>query len=180
MGNHPKENGEIGSSEPESYGDNTTYVFGAEFLSDCESVEDWGCGRGWARQFFSDVSYVGVDMGVDGQVTDNPFADKLVDLTQYTSDVDGILLRHVLEHNYEWRKILANALASAKKKVYVVTYTEFHDEQETLWEYKGIPTLRLPWEEFRTLTHPWSLFRTEVESDTYFGKETIVSLVRVA
>ena len=39
--------------------------------------------------------------------------DQTADLAGYTSTTDGLLLRHVLEHNLHWRGVLRNALASS-------------------------------------------------------------------
>jgi hypothetical protein len=75
------------------FGDSESYVIGAKFLEDCEVVEDWGCGLGWFSKFRPNGYF-----GVDG--SDSPFASKIVDLEEYTSFVDGIFMRHVLEHNY--------------------------------------------------------------------------------
>jgi len=60
---------------------------------------------------------------VDGSKT--PFADVKTDLTSYNSNVDGIFMRHVLEHNYEWKIILENACKSFKQKMCLVLFTPF-------------------------------------------------------
>src|ERR1700722_11100627 len=86
------------------YGDVRSYEVGAAFLADCELVEDWGCGKGGMRQYVAPDSY----RGIDGSRT--PFADVIADLREYRSDVDGVFVRHVLEHNYDWRTILSNVL----------------------------------------------------------------------
>ena len=96
------------------YGDSLTYELGAEFLKDCKVVEDWGTGTGAFKLHRKDA------IGIDG--SDTPQADKKADLVKYTSSCDGIFLRHVLEHNEGWEKILINALKSAKKKVCVINF----------------------------------------------------------
>jgi thioredoxin reductase len=101
-----------------SFGDKTTYKLAANFLADIDEVEDWGCGTGYFKQF-----YKGKYIGVDG--TDNLFVDKVVDLRTYQSNVDGILMRHVLEHNHEWQDILSNAVASFNKKLCLIIFTPF-------------------------------------------------------
>ena len=78
-------------------------------LKDCKIIEDWGCGMGWFKQFVKS-KYI----GLDGSKT--PHSDKKVDLTKYKSSVDGIFMRHILEHNFEWEKILRNACQSFTKK----------------------------------------------------------------
>lgn len=104
------------------YGDTESYRIGADFLDDCDTVEDWGCGRGWFTTFRSRNC-----LGLDG--SHSPFADKIVDLEAYTSEVDGIFMRHVLEHNYQWRKILANALASFRRKMVLAIFTPWSDDE---------------------------------------------------
>jgi hypothetical protein len=42
----------------------------------------------------------------------SPRCAEVVDLAHYRSNVPGIFMRHILEHNYEWARILDNALAS--------------------------------------------------------------------
>lgn len=127
-------------SAPVAYGPDTTYVAAARFLG-AGAVEDWGCGSGYARKFFPQ-GYVGIDAAPG-------FADVVVDLREYRSRCDGILLRHVLEHNFEWEKILGNALASARKLV-IVTFTPFGDE-----------TLALGWAENERGRVPDLSFRKE-------------------
>ena len=110
-----------------AYDDSETYRLGAEWLvGPCATVEDWGCGRGWARQFFPSVSYVGVDG------TASPHADVVADLREYRSQVDGIFMRHVLEHNVDWRLVLDNALASARLRMTLVFFTPFAGEETYL------------------------------------------------
>lgn len=104
--------------DPVTYGDNTTYKMAAEFLKDVDIVEDWGCGGGG----FTIFRKMGC-IGVDGSKT--PFADKIVDLSNYTSNVQGIHLRHILEHNYKWEDILRNALTSFTKKLCLTLFTPF-------------------------------------------------------
>ena len=110
------------------YGDRTTYELAAEFLADVEEVEDWGCGAGGFRRFCR-TKYV----GVDGTV--NPYVDRVGDLATYTSDVGGILLRHVLEHNQEWEKILDNAVSSFRQKLCIVLFTPFAERTTEIRSY---------------------------------------------
>jgi hypothetical protein len=103
------------------YGEALTYRMAASFLADVDEVEDWGCGKGGFRLF-----YQGKYIGIDGSNT--PFADKIVDLSNYRSSVDGIIIRHVLEHNYNWDSILRGALASFRKKLCLIIFTPFSSE----------------------------------------------------
>lgn len=104
------------------YGDDdVTYRIAAEFLADCDCVEDRGCGLGGFRRFCK-TRYVGVDGSA------SKFADIRADLAIYTSSVEGVLLRHVIEHNYQWQAVLRNALTSATKKLALVLFTPFAEE----------------------------------------------------
>lgn len=103
-------------SAVEPYGPNElTYALGAEWLLPCARVEDWGCGKGWFKSRYRPDC-----VALDGSCT--PFADVVVDLASYRSDVDGVFMRHVLEHNEEWEAVLENALASCQR-LFVAVYT---------------------------------------------------------
>jgi hypothetical protein len=97
-----------------------SYKKSAAFLGD--SVEDWGCGTGWSKQYFKEYR------GIDGSLHRN--VDEQVDLREYTSRVDNILMRQVLECNEEWRKILENVKQSFKHKFCLVIYTPFVDKTQ--------------------------------------------------
>lgn len=116
-------------------GDDSSYRKAAAFL-DGGPVEDWGCGTCYARQFFTHP-YTGVDGTGD-------YADKVADLRDYTSQTHGILLRHVLEHNLEWKDILRNALASCNKLA-IVLFTPLAAETQLIRMDKvvGVPVLSL-------------------------------------
>lgn len=108
--------------EPQPYGDTVTYQIGADWLAGCSLVEDWGCGKGWMRRLIPDDRY----RGVDGSRT--PFADVIADLAVYRSDVAGVFIRHVLEHNYGWKKVLDGALMSARERLCLVLFTPLADQ----------------------------------------------------
>lgn len=105
------------------YGDTETYKLGYNFLQSCDNIEDWGCGTGGFKQLFITNEKLDKYKGIDGSKT--PFSDIKVDLTQYISQIDGIYMRHVLEHNYEWNIILENACQSFKQKMCLVLFTPF-------------------------------------------------------
>jgi glycosyltransferase involved in cell wall biosynthesis len=112
------------------YGIEETYKKAAAFLDE-GPVEDWGCGKAYARRFFSQP-YKGVDGTPDG-------CDLVANLAQYTSNTHGILMRHVLEHNFDWEIVLKNALVSAERLAIIVC-TEFSDQTHLLYIDKfGIP-----------------------------------------
>lgn len=129
-----------GLTTPAPYGDTESYEMGAAWLAECDTVEDWGCGKGWFARFVSDEqTYI----GLDGSKT--PFADKFVDLTTYRSEVDGIFMRHVLEHNYAWPFILENAVASFTQRMALILFTPLTERtiEIAFADDPGVPDLSL-------------------------------------
>lgn len=118
-------------TDTELYGDDTTYKLAADFLSDCREVEDWGCGKGGFRNFCR-TEYIGIDG------SKSKFVDKIADLATYQSTAEGILLRHVLEHNVQWDMILANAVASFRKKLCLIIFTPFADKTKEIRYFKDL------------------------------------------
>lgn len=100
---------------PQAYGSTETYVLAEEYLRGLH-VEDWGCGKG----FFKSI-HNGDYVGVDG--TETIFSDVVADLRTYTSTTEGLLMRHVLEHNFDWAAILNNAVESFTDKMVLVLFT---------------------------------------------------------
>jgi len=158
------------------YGNATTYYMAAAFLTGCAAIEDWGCGAGGFERFCP-----GNYIGVDGSQT--PYADKIVELTTYRSDIDGILLRHVLEHNYNWPKIVEGAVRSFRKKLCIILFTPFSDTTREIAHnrVKGIdvPDLALaPGDiegHFAGLS--WKLFRG-IETRSQYGLEHVYCVWR--
>jgi hypothetical protein len=104
------------------YGVTTTYHMGAVWLADQTFIEEWGCGPGWFKGLLPrGIQY----RGIDG--SKSPNVDAIVDLETYRSDVPALFIRHVFEHNYEWKAILQNALASFRNKLFIVLFTPLHD-----------------------------------------------------
>lgn len=163
-----------GLADPQPYGDDTTYLLGAEFLADCPLVEDWGCGKGWFRTFTNPDRY----RGVDGSCT--PFADVIADLATYRSVVPGVFMRHVLEHDYRWADILENAAASATDRLVVVLFTPLGD---TTREIAFAPDPGVPDISFRLddILDRLEAFTVDVETlttATQYGTETILRCTR--
>jgi len=154
-----------------SYGDDDqSYRKAAEFLDDAPllEVEDWGCGTAYAKRFFR-CRYVGVDQAPG-------FADRIADLRYYDTEAHGILLRHVLEHNVEWPRILRNALKSADKLALVI-FTPF---AETTRQIAWNPGYNVPDISFRRedLTDHFNSYKSETfSSSTQYGTETIFYVV---
>lgn len=107
----------------------TTYEPGLSWLLEtCETVEDWGCGMAWARRYVPEGRYTGVDGSPDAA----RFADVTCDLRDHVTSVDGIFMRHILEHNEDWQVILANAMRSFRKRFVLVTFTPFGEQTRRL------------------------------------------------
>ncbi|MBI2009521.1 hypothetical protein HYS84_03930 [Candidatus Saccharibacteria bacterium] len=151
------------------YGQTVTYQLAADFLADVTEVEDWGCGTGGFKRL-----YKGKYTGIDGSA--NPFVDKVVDLQTYRSNVDGIMMRHVLEHNYGWEKVLAGAVSSFKKKFCLIIFTPFMDNtQEIAHEAKhgvDVPVLAFKKEDIERFFSDleWHL-RDNIKTSAYYGIE---------
>jgi hypothetical protein len=110
-----------------AYGGLGSYQIAGAFLSGCRTVEDWGCGHGTFRDYCYAQHYIGIDGSV------SPAADRLADLLSYRSEVQGILLRHVIEHNPDgWERILRNAMESFTKRLVLVIFTPFGDRRRNL------------------------------------------------
>lgn len=110
------------------YGNTITYQLGEDFLKGLD-VEDWGCGTGGFKRL-----HRGGYFGIDGSKT--PFVDKIADLRNYKSSAEGIYMRHVLEHNYDWEKVLKNALLSFKKRFCLVLFTPFSENARVIAQNK--------------------------------------------
>jgi hypothetical protein len=156
------------------YSDTITYELGSDFLSDCRVVEDWGTGAGGFKRFRPDA------IGVDGSNT--PHAEKkYIDLVRYTSSCDGIFMRHVLEHNYEWPSVLRNALQSASQKICIVLFTPMVDtESKEIAHNKmhgvDVPDISLGRNELAGIFGEFDLKEVkmgQIESATGYGLEYI-------
>lgn len=112
------------------YGQVTTYEKGFGWLlEECEFIEDWGCGSAWGRQYVPAGHY----RGIDGSPEAAHFADVVSDLRYYQSPgVDGIFMRHILEHNLDWHLILDNAIKSFRKRYCLVLFTPFSEQTRRL------------------------------------------------
>jgi hypothetical protein len=164
--------------DPEPFGDSETYQMAADFTADCDMVEDWGCGKGWLRRFIPPHRY----RGVDGSTS--PFADVIADLTTYQTYEDGIVIRHVLEHEYEWRKILDNAIVSARRRLVIILFTPTNQERTRQIAYApdpGVPDLSffLPDLVLPAAEAGWQVMLNVVSpSPTQYGQETVLRCSR--
>jgi hypothetical protein len=163
------------ATESAPYGDDTTYGIAAEFLRDCRTVEDWGCGLGWFRRFLPvDCAY----LGVDG--SRSPFAERIADLESYRSVCEGLLLRHVLEHNPSWRCVLDNALASFTRRMALILFTPLAETETEIARcgQTGVPDLSLPREDLYRRLDAWDVSTLTVGSRTHYGGETVLLVTR--
>jgi hypothetical protein len=166
----------------EPFADTETYRLGADFLAGCPTVEDWGCGKGWFRRVLDATCFerllTSEYRGVDGSAS--PFADIVVDLTRYMSEVDGIFMRHVLEHNYEWRTILANAVASFRRRMVLVLFTPLAEETHeiTFAADPGVPDIAFAEKDLVALFGDARWSRTDLATASQYGTETVFFLDR--
>lgn len=142
---------------------------GSKFLEDCKTVEDWGTGDGVFKLYRKDA------VGVDG--SDTPGADKkFIDLCEYTSNCEGIFLKHVLEHNYDWEKIVKNALNSATKKICIVMFLPFSENStnEISYDPIGVPNLCIS---RKALMEILDSFNIDLEMKP-IGQETVIFITK--
>lgn len=154
-----------------NYGDDTTYKKGIAFLDGHGTIEDWGCGFAHARTFVTESQYIGLDGS-------SKHADEIVDLTEYASTVDCIFMRHVLEHNADWRRILANAVASFRSRMVLVIFTPFAEMTCQIATSTTLTSIPVPDISFRKedLTQCFAHLHYLEESlatDTQYGVEHI-------
>lgn len=155
-------------------GDDVTYEKGMAFLSDCPIVEDWGCGTGYSKKFCK-----GVYRGIDG--SKGPHTDVVADLRQYTSDAHGIFMRHVLEHNHDWKKVLDNALGSFKKKMVLILFTPFQPVTKVLainTDYHDVPDIGFQKQDITDPLKPFAIKEEVLRTKTQYGIEFVFYIER--
>lgn len=116
------------------FGDATTLRLAAEWLRDPAAgialVEDWGCGLAGLSSLLDPVQ---VYVGIDG--SRSRFATIIADLESYRSAADAVHLRHVLEHNPRWERVLDNALGSFRKRMVLTLFTPWCERTGVLARY---------------------------------------------
>lgn len=168
-------------TEPLPYGTTRSYLAAAEWLAPCELIEDWGCGPGWFAHLLGRDRVVGVDG------SQSPYADVVMDLTRRRSQTPGLLLRHVLEHDWRWQTVLSNALASFTQRAAVVFFIapgEGPTEDLMFEEDPGVPNLRISADELASVLLTsgcsWSAETLPAEAGATFGPEVIIRCERGA
>lgn len=141
-------------------------------LDGCVTVEDWGCGPGTLRGYLpDDVRYVGVDSSA------SPAADVRADLRTYRGGADGVILRHVLEHNDEWRAVLAHANAAAREVLAVVLFTPLQLRTRVLLrepDYGNVPVIGFRLGDLLASVRREADVETVVSPSTFYGEETFI------
>lgn len=166
-------------AQPSPYGASESYQRGADYLADCWLVEDWGCGTGWLRTFIPLDRY----HGIDG--TASPFADEVCDLRTRRSQTPGLFLRHVLEHNHDWRQVLDSAQASFTERMVLILFTPMADATREHPELAGlggidVPVISFAHQDLVARFAPgvaWT-FEDLHSPETFFGVERIYYLER--
>lgn len=168
---------------PRMYGDPLTAKIASAFLNqpDIHVVEDWGCGYGSFKSYLSThQTYVGVDG------SSAAYSDVVTDLENYTSATDAIHMRHVLEHNLRWRRILGNAVESFRKRIVLTVFTPLGDRTEIIARYPdfygtGVTMIDISFgrsELLDCLSDLHIFAEMTVMSDTQYGVETMFALER--
>jgi len=151
------------------YGDTSTYQIGVNFLSGL-AVEDWGCGLGWYKTI-----HQGPYIGIDG--TPSQHADIVADLREYKSETPAVWMRHVLEHNPDWKKILHNALSSAQQKIVIIVFTpNGNNEQIDYVKALEVPDIALPHAEIAEKIKKAGFELVEqstIPTESFYGEETL-------
>lgn len=129
------------------YGSEDSYRIGMEWLDKCSLVEDWGCGPAYSRKYRKGI-YKGID-GTEG------YCDLVSELTEYKSKTPGLFMRHVLEHNREWKKILENALDSFTERMSLIFFTPWADKTHVVHEWQSIPFISFNRQEIVDLIGPY-------------------------
>lgn len=169
--------------DPMPYGDAASYELAAEWLKPCQTVGDWGCGKGGFKPYVPPPrTYV----GFDGSQT--PFASEVVDLAEFTYETEGVLLRHVIEHDFRWASILANAVASYTRRFVLVLFTPmlkspYYDVKQISYTpmkgSAGVPDLSFSEAAILSVAPVHELAQiATINTATQYGAETIFTFER--
>ncbi len=162
--------------EPVRLGNEETYRKAAEWLDGYGDVIDIGGGTGYAARFFQKSAY----RVVDGSLS--KFNSEPIDAADYRGESDCVLVRHLLEHCFNWLVILTNAVRSFRKRAAIVTFmplekdgpTRLVREESVFWGSvdKGpVPVLCLSEPEFLAIVGPYLVRREAVGTEEVFYLE---------
>ena len=103
-------------------------------IDEIKSIQDWGCGNCKLKNYIpKNKNYFGIDGSITG------YQNHISDLVDYKCSCDAIFMKHVLEHNILWKKILLNFLDSFEKRAILIIYTPFSEKTKIIGEtIKGI------------------------------------------
>lgn len=146
---------------PREYGNPDSYKVAADWLRGYGPVEDWGCGTRAAEKYLVPSRYAGIDGS-------GRFPDVLADLRGYSSTVHCILIRHVLEHNFEWAKILGNALQSFRNRMALVMFMQPEEPERLASIEFGIPNIHVSRERLSQMLTPTLKEIKECGTDTCY------------
>jgi hypothetical protein len=163
--------------DPFPFGDTATYEKASRFLGHLDEIEDWGCGQQWFRRYLKpSVCYKGIDGSRSAGL------DVLADLTKYVSKTEGILCRHVLEHNDAWETILRNALGSFTKRMVIVLFTPFAKTTRPMGYNPTIGVPDISFAQHDLVRHfdgiHWSL-EEDLRTKTQYGVEQVFYLKKL-
>lgn len=134
-------------------------------------LEDWGGGTGYAKRFVKNSKYRLVDF------SPSRWLDEMADLEGYTSNVEAVLLRHVLEHNRGWKQILLNATHSASLKLAVVLFIPIASAPtHNLYDEGGVCNLQINATDFHRVLRDWRVRREEVGTEELYLAERPLNL----
>jgi len=165
------------ATEPRNFGEDLTYAIAMGYLRGCAEVHDWGCGTAYAQRYITPRQHY---LGIDG--TPTPWTAVVADLTEWCTPADGILVRHILEHNTDWRGVLLNAVRSTRLRLAVVLFIPLRTD--------GHERDRTPLGSFRNLELPESevleIIKRELQvearftlaTESEFGSETVLLATR--
>lgn len=124
------------------YGHDASYAKPAAWFDELGgTLEDWGCGCAVMRKYVQKCKYIGIEGSA------NAYADRCdVDLREFVSKPDHILMRDVLDHNVDWKLVLQNAVNSFQKRMVLITFMEMQPKTHTVFvntdkRYPGVPDI---------------------------------------
>lgn len=145
------------TSEPVQLGPLDSYQKLVEWLDGYGDIADWGGGTGLAARFVRESAYRVIDGSLSLANTE------LIDLADCTSVSDCIMMRHVLEHNYNWQNVLKNLVKRFNRRAAIAigtpleTETRLHHVERVFFGSVGqeVPVLCLSLGEFLSIIEPY-------------------------